>query len=76
MPLYKFRSIDDMPDPAWRTAGDPDLFRALAQLSEASRRMRPRRFPAGVYKHRSIEEMNLQRDRWDAWHIASIRQGR
>ena len=74
MPLYKFRSIEDMPDPAWRTAGDPDLFRILARLSNASRRMRPRQFPAGVYRHRSMEDMNLQRDRWDAEYIASIRQ--
>jgi hypothetical protein len=63
-----------MPDPAWRAAGDPDLFGALARLCDASRRMRPRQFSAGVYKHRSIEEMNRQRDRWDAQYIASIRE--
>jgi hypothetical protein len=76
VPVHKFRSIDDMPELAWRRPGDPELFRALAGLAEASRRMSPRRFPAGVYKHRSMEEMNRQRDRWGADHIASIVQAR
>ncbi len=70
MPVYKFRSIHEMPDAPWRTPGDPELYRALASLSNRSRRLHPRRFPAGVYKHRSIEESNAQRDRWDAEHLA------
>jgi hypothetical protein len=65
MPVYKFRSVEDMPDPAWRTPGDPALYQALFNLSETTRRLYPRRFPAGVYKHRSMEEMNAQRDQWD-----------
>ena len=73
MPVYKFRSVEDMPGPAWRTPGDPGLYRALASLSETTRRLHPRRFPAGVYKHRSIEEMNAQRDRWDREHVANRR---
>jgi hypothetical protein len=58
---------------AWRTPGDPALYRALVNLSETTRRLHPRRFPAGVYKHRSIEEMNAQRDQWDAEHVARSR---
>ena len=68
MPVYKYRSIEQMPDTPWRTPGDPGLYRALAGLSEMSRRLHQRRFPAGVYRHRSIEEMNAQRDEWDADH--------
>jgi hypothetical protein len=75
MPIYKFRSVEDMPGPAWRTPGDPALYRALFNLSETTRRLHPRRFPAGVYKHRSIEEMNAQRDRWDREHVARTRNG-
>ena len=75
MPIYKFRSVEDMPAPAWRTPGDPALYRALFNLSETIRRLHPRRFPAGVYKHRSIDEMNAQRDRWDRAHVARTRNG-
>jgi hypothetical protein len=75
MPVYKYRSIEEMPDTPWRTPGDPDLYRALASLSEMSRRLHRRRYPAGVYKHRSIEDMNAQRDRWDADHARAVDEG-
>ena len=65
MPVTKYRSVEDMPDPAWRTPGDPELYRALERLWTTSRRLYPRRFPAGVYKHRNIEDMNRQREEWD-----------
>jgi hypothetical protein len=74
MPVYRFRSVEDMPGEMWRTPGDPELYRALARLWTASRRMRPRRFPPGVTKHRSIAEMNRQRDDWDREYVASLRR--
>jgi predicted nucleotidyltransferase len=72
MPVQKFRSIEDTPDPPWRVPGDPELYIALARLWEASRRMRPRQFPPGVYKHRSMEDMNRQQDEWDAAFVARV----
>jgi hypothetical protein len=71
MPVRKYRSIEEMPEPPWKRPGDPDLYRALARLWETARRLQPRQFPCGVYKHRSMEDMNRQRDEWDAapsWH--------
>ncbi len=65
MPVQKFRSIEDMPGETWLTPGDPALYRTLASLWETSRRLWPRRFPPGVFKHRSIDSMQRQRDEWD-----------
>jgi hypothetical protein len=48
----------------WRQPGEPNLFRAIAAVWEFSRRSRPRRFPPGVYRHRSIEELNANTERW------------
>jgi hypothetical protein len=76
MPVRKYRSVADMPDPPWRRPGDSELYRALAGLWDMSRRLRPRRFPPGVYRHRSIEDMNRQRDEWDAEFIAELRARR
>jgi hypothetical protein len=64
-PVRKFRSIEEMPEPAWRPPGDPELYRSLAELWTFVRRLHPRVFPAGVYKHRSIEDMNRQREEWN-----------
>ena len=62
MPVRKFRSIEEMSaEPAWRSPGDPALYRAMAFVWELARRMNPRRFPPGVYKYRSIEEMDQAR---------------
>jgi len=64
MPIRKFRSIEEMKTPRWRDPGDPELFRAMAALWEIGRRTRLRRFPPGVHKHGSIEEMQLIQERW------------
>lgn len=64
MPVRKFRTIDDMEQTKWREPGDPNLFRAIAAVWEFGRRSGRRRFPAGVYRHRSIADMDAQTERW------------
>lgn len=76
MPVQKFRSIEETPSVPWRRAGDPELYVALARLWQTAQRLRPRRFPAGVYRHRTMEEMNRQRHEWESTCVASVRAGR
>jgi hypothetical protein len=76
MPVQKFRSIADMPDPPRRLPGDPALYRAIASAWAFGRRANPRRFPPGVHKYRSIEEMTLARDRWEAEHVEALARQR
>ena len=64
MPVRRFRRVEDMPPPAWRTPGDPDLDRAIAFVLTTAARMSPLRFPPGVYKHRSIDEMMALQTEW------------
>lgn len=66
MPVRRFRNVADMERAKWRQPGDPDLFRAIAAIWEFGRRSRPRRFPPGVYRHRSIVDLNAQTERWRA----------
>jgi len=76
MPVYRYRSVEEMPGETWRSPGDPALYRALARLWATSRRMRPRGFPPGVTKHRSIEDMNRQREEWNREFVASLGRSR
>ena len=76
MPVQKFRSIADMPDPPRRLPGDPALYRAIATVWASSRAANPRRFRPGVYKYRSIEEMNRAQEQLDAEHVAELRRQR
>lgn len=64
MPVRKFRSVEEMAAPPWRTPGDPALERAIAFVLTSAARMNPLRFPPGVYKHRSIEEMDALQTEW------------
>ena len=66
MPVRRFRSVDEMNQPHWREPGDPDLYRAIASVWSFGQRTVARHFPAGVYKHRSIESLNQQTEKWAA----------
>jgi hypothetical protein len=76
MPVHKFRSIEGTPPVPWRRPGDPELYVALERLWETARRLCPRRFPSGVYKHRTMEEMNQQRQEWESACVAARQAGR
>jgi hypothetical protein len=63
MPVRKFRSVAEMPQsPLPRL--DPQNLKLACDLSTVATRLRPLRFPAGVYKHRSLEEAQRRRRSW------------
>lgn len=76
MPVRKFRSIEEMPDPPRYEPGDPRLFLAMRSVWALSRGLCPRVYPPGVYRFRSIEDMNRQRDEWDAQFIQQLAASR
>jgi hypothetical protein len=66
MPVYKYRSIEEMPGVPRREPGDPALYRAIRSIWELGDRMTNRRFRPGVTKYRSIEEMDRAQEEWAA----------
>ena len=69
MPVYRFRSVEAMNQPVWRTPGDPLLYRVIAGLWRAGSRIQRRRFPAGVHRYRSIHELDARVDEWHRAHV-------
>jgi hypothetical protein len=65
MPVRKFRSLQEMEDSLWRNPGDPGLWAAIAAVWGFAARTCPRRFTPGVYRHRSVEDAERQRDAWE-----------
>lgn len=63
MPVRKYRDVSEMED-VWYEPGDPRLFAALREIWRFSYEFCRPHFPPGVYKHRSIEELNAQTERW------------
>lgn len=74
MPVYRFRSIEEMDAYTWRTPGDPELYRAIRFTWDLARRTNPRRFRPGVHKFRSIEDMNRADDARLDEHVRARRE--
>jgi hypothetical protein len=74
MPVRRFRSVEAMSQPIWRTPGDPALYAAIRAVWEFGDRVQARRFPPGVHKHRSVEALDAQVDDWHRAHVASRRR--
>lgn len=74
MPVFKFRSVEAMNQPIWRTPGDRALYQSMAGLWTAGGRMQARRFPAGVHRHRSIEELDARVNEWHRAHVDARQQ--
>jgi hypothetical protein len=66
MPVRKFRSVVEMPSPPPLGPLDPRNLKLACELSTMAARLRPLRFPAGVYKHRSLDEAQRLRRSWGA----------
>jgi hypothetical protein len=79
MPIRKFHSVEEMERPIWHTPGEASLYRAIARVWGFGRRSGHRRFPPGVYRHRSVLELNAQSERWSVAnferHRAKVRRG-
>jgi hypothetical protein len=72
MPIRRFRSVEDMSRERWRAPGDPELYRAIARLWTFGRRSRALRFTPGVYRSRSIQELNERSDLWSRANIQAL----
>jgi len=72
MPVQKFRSLQQMEDALWRPSDDPSLGAAIARVWRFADRTCPRRFPPGVYKHRTIEAAQQLRDIWEEANFRSF----
>lgn len=75
MPVRKYRSIEEMQE-VWYHPGDPVLYRTIARVWEQGRRTLQARFPPGVYKHRSIEEMNRLQEIWNQLNFQAFQSRR
>lgn len=76
MPVRRFRTVEEMEQPLWRAPGDPELYRAIRRLWHFGHRASSRRFPPGVHKHHSIEDLNAQTGTWLREHLHELKEAR
>jgi hypothetical protein len=65
MPVQKFRNIEEMKASPVPDRGLTLRQRIVAILARSSALLPPFERPRGVFKFRSIEEMQAQRDAWE-----------
>lgn len=65
MPVRKFRSVDAMPAAAPCAPLDPANIALACRLSDLAGGLRPRRFPRGVHRYRSVEAASRAREAWE-----------
>lgn len=63
--LRRLRSLQDAEDSVWLERDDPRLWSVIREVWRRADRMSPPRFPPGVYRHRSIEDLNRQTEAWE-----------
>ncbi|MCU1348933.1 MAG: hypothetical protein JWO56_1963 [Acidobacteria bacterium] len=76
MPVYKFRTIEEMNafDDAQLRRDDPNLLRRIKAHWDTWRDLLPPlNIPKGVHKFRSIEEMNAFKEKYENERIEAIR---
>ena len=65
MPVYKYRSVTDMPGARPLRPLDPDNLRIACELSELGRGLHPWKLEPGVSKFRSQAEAFAHRQAWE-----------
>lgn len=70
MPIRKFRDVSEMKN-RWYKPGSPALVLAIRRVWDFANRTCPLTFPAGVYKHRTFEEADALRTRWERANFAA-----
>ncbi len=71
MPVHRYRSVDEI-GTRWYEPGAPELFLAIRRLWLLGDQTLQPRFPHGLFKHRSIEEMNAMQEKWAAANFESF----
>lgn len=73
MPVRKFKTVEELQLPRWREPGDPALYRAIAHLWTLGHRLGVHRFPPGVHRARSIEEVDARSREWSLANFEAFR---
>jgi hypothetical protein len=75
MPVWKYRSVEEMPE-AWQMKRDRPLGPRIRAVLSLARLAPPLGIPRGVYKFRSIEEAQADRERYEQARFDRIRAER
>jgi hypothetical protein len=75
MPVYKYRRIEDMPEP-WEHFGDRNIGGRLRFVLSTARLAGPLNVPRGVFKFHTMDDLSADRERYENQRIEHLRKQR
>jgi len=76
MPVYKYKTFEEAESTLWNFRPDEAYFSRVAELWNFANKLCPITYPKGIFKYRSIEEANNQRNEWELDHAKQIQASR
>ena len=73
MPVYKYKTFEEAEKALWNFHPDKTYFKRVAELWNFANKLCPIRYPQGIFKYKSIEEANKQKDEWDLAYAKKLR---
>jgi hypothetical protein len=64
MPIQKFKTFEEAQRALWCFNPDENYYRNVRELFKLGDRLCPPDFPRGIFKYKTIEEANKQKDEW------------
>jgi hypothetical protein len=64
MGIEKFKTFEEAERALWCFKPDAEYYKRVAELWKAANRLCPPDFPSGIFKYRTIEEANKQKEEW------------
>jgi len=65
MPISKYKTSEQAETALWNFHPDATYYKKIAELWEFANQLNPVRCPQGVFKFRTIEEANADREAWE-----------
>jgi hypothetical protein len=76
MPIYKYKSFEEAERALWNFHPDAAYYQKVAKLWNFANQLRPIKYPRGIFKFRTIEEANRQRDEWELQFAKDLQRRR
>jgi len=76
MSLQKYKSFSEAEQALWCFKPDEKYFKQIKELFKLANRLCPPNFPRGVFKYRTIEEANKDKEEWILQNALKKRKSR
>lgn len=76
MPIYKYKSFEQTERALWNFQPDAAYYKKVVALWAFANRLRPIKYPRGIFKFRTIEEANRHRDEFESEFAKELQRRR